>query len=70
MLIRAAISLDVTDLNSLRTTFARIEQSLGSVDCLVNAAGIGTGGPFLECDPATVNNIFGINVRRHTPLAP
>lgn len=54
--------VDVTSMDALRTEFIIVKETLGVVDCLVNAAGIGTGGPFIEHSEETINRILGINV--------
>ena len=53
---------DVTSMNALRAAFTSVREALGSVDCLVNAAGIGTGGPLIGHSEETINKIIGINV--------
>lgn len=49
-------------MEALRTAFTSVKEALGAVDCLVNAAGIGTGGPFTEHSEETINRIIAINV--------
>lgn len=53
---------DVTDTSSLSKAFDAISSQLGTVTCLVNAAGVGIGGPFLECQESTMRKILDINV--------
>lgn len=54
-------------MEGLRRVFAEVTQSFGSIDGLINAAGIGTGGPFVECDQATIERIIAINVSKYCP---
>lgn len=49
-------------MDALRKAFVSVKETLGAVDCLVNAAGIGTGGPFTEHGEETINKILAINV--------
>lgn len=58
-----AFSVDVTDANAIRATFAEIENSAGSVDLLVNNAGaIGPLGPFWENDFAEWSRALDVNL--------
>ncbi|KAL2202843.1 dehydrogenase with different specificitie [Sarocladium strictum] len=54
---------DVSDLEALSKVFDLIKQNHGPVNCLVNAAGIGPGGPFVECEQSTIERILAINVQ-------
>src|SRR5688572_25135633 len=38
--------MDVTDLGTIKETFAKIADKYGYIDCLVNNAGYGIGGAF------------------------
>ena len=57
-----AFSLDVTDRSSFARFIAEAERELGSLDVLVNNAGIMPIGPLLEEDEATTRRILDINV--------
>lgn len=55
-------SVDVASYDGLQSTFAEIAETFGCIQCLVNAAGVGTGGPFLECGKAVIDKILDVNV--------
>jgi NADP-dependent 3-hydroxy acid dehydrogenase YdfG len=59
------ISVDVTDINALRSGIQLAEEKFGSIDCLINNAGFAKGGDFTELTHAdhlrTVNvNLVGV----------
>ncbi|KAI1621362.1 dehydrogenase with different specificitie [Exophiala viscosa] len=54
--------VDVTQKKSLESTFEDIKNHFGSIDCLVTAAGVGTGGPFVDNSMDQINRIISINV--------
>ena len=43
-----AVTVDATDLASLRTAAAEVERQLGPVDILVNSVGVNSATPFFE----------------------
>lgn len=55
---------DITDEDVVRTTFNEIKNQFGPVTGLVNAAGIGLGGPFLQCTVQDMEAIWRVNVRQ------
>jgi NAD(P)-dependent dehydrogenase (short-subunit alcohol dehydrogenase family) len=58
-----ALSVDVTDELAIRATLAEVEKSAGSVDLLVNNAGmIGPLGPFWENDFAEWSRALDVNL--------
>jgi NAD(P)-dependent dehydrogenase (short-subunit alcohol dehydrogenase family) len=58
-----AVRADVGDAAAVRAMFARVKQELGPVAALVNNAGItGRIGPFMDSDPAAIEEVFRINV--------
>ncbi|EXJ85256.1 hypothetical protein A1O3_05931 [Capronia epimyces CBS 606.96] len=54
--------VDVSDPEALDATFTKLLSDFGSIDCLVTAAGVGTGGPFLEHDKRTIDRVISINL--------
>jgi NAD(P)-dependent dehydrogenase (short-subunit alcohol dehydrogenase family) len=58
----AAFALDVTDPASFRAFLTAVDERFGSLDVLVNNAGIMPIGPFLEESDATAQRILDINV--------
>jgi len=57
-----ALPLDVTQRPSFRAFLDTVDERLGSLDVLVNNAGIMPLGPFIEEDDATARRIIDINV--------
>ena len=57
-----ALPLDVTDPASFRSFLNTVDERLGSLDVIINNAGIMPIGPFLEEDDATARRIMDINV--------
>lgn len=58
-----AISLDLTDADTLRDVVGSAAKAAGEVYVLVNAAGTTARGGLDDIDPETFNSIFAINVR-------
>jgi 3-oxoacyl-[acyl-carrier protein] reductase len=64
--VKAAIATaDVSDINSVNTAVDNIQKELGNIDILINNAGIGTFGKFLELEPSVwenqvKTNLFGV----------
>lgn len=56
------VRLDVTDAESMVTAVAEVIDRFGSVDVLVNNAGISHIGAFEDTPPETVERIFATNV--------
>lgn len=57
------ISLDLTDVDTLRDLVGAAAIEAGGVDVLVNAAGTTARGGLDDIDPETFDSIFAINVR-------
>jgi 2-hydroxycyclohexanecarboxyl-CoA dehydrogenase len=58
-----AVSLDVTDRNSVATALENVDQELGPVDVLVNNAGWDEMRPFVETDEAFWDRVIEINFK-------
>jgi 2-hydroxycyclohexanecarboxyl-CoA dehydrogenase len=58
-----AVSLDVTDRNSVATALDNVDQELGPVDVLVNNAGWDEMRPFVETDEAFWDRVIEINFK-------
>jgi len=59
-----ALSVDVTDPQGVKQMVAQVEQQLGSVDLLVNNAGIGgRSGPIRETDADAWWRVLDVNLR-------
>lgn len=56
-----AVSVDITDPDSVRRAIAEVVEAYGTVDILVNNAGWDRGAPFLETDPELWAKIIAIN---------
>lgn len=57
-----AVPTDVADLAQVRRLAKRTLDEFGRVDLLVNNAGISTGGPCWEVDPAEWRRLWSVNV--------
>ncbi|MEM7567529.1 MAG: oxidoreductase [Pseudomonadota bacterium] len=55
--------LDLADVAALKETIAKAARDLGSVDVLVNAAGVTDRGGIRDADPETFDKLFAINAR-------
>ncbi|GGF99111.1 3-ketoacyl-ACP reductase [Pontibacter amylolyticus] len=61
--VKAAVApADVTDINSVNEAVKQIGAELGPIDILINNAGIGKFGKFLELEPAEWENIIRVNL--------
>jgi 3-oxoacyl-[acyl-carrier protein] reductase len=59
-----AFACDVTDLHSVETLAAKVEQTLGRIDMLVNNAGVaGFGGPLHQLAPESWERVLNTNLR-------
>lgn len=58
----AVVVADVANINAVNAAAAQIKKVLGPVDILINNAGIGTFGKFLELEPADWENIIKVNL--------
>jgi NAD(P)-dependent dehydrogenase (short-subunit alcohol dehydrogenase family) len=58
-----AVQLDVGRQESIDAMVSGVVERAGSLDVLVNNAGIVSIGPFLEITPQTFDRIFAVNVK-------
>jgi NAD(P)-dependent dehydrogenase (short-subunit alcohol dehydrogenase family) len=58
----SAWTCDVADADAVHALAADVEDAGGPVDVLVNNAGVGIGGPFLEASVADWDWLMGVNV--------
>jgi 3-oxoacyl-[acyl-carrier protein] reductase len=59
-----ALECDVTDLRSVETLAAHVDQTLGRLDVLVNNAGVGGfGGPLHQLPPESWDKVLNTNLR-------
>jgi 3-oxoacyl-[acyl-carrier protein] reductase len=58
----AIATADVADRNAVENAVAQIQNELGPIEILINNAGIGKFGKFLELSPEEWENIIRINV--------
>ena len=56
------LTMDVTDAQSISTTFAEVQRRIGQVDVLVNNAGVGGGEPVAGSTEADWRRIIDTNV--------
>ncbi len=61
--VKASIAIaDVSDINSVNLAVESIQKELGNIDILINNAGTGTFGKFLELQPAEWENQIKVNL--------
>ncbi|TLS36822.1 3-ketoacyl-ACP reductase [Pseudalkalibacillus caeni] len=61
--VNASIAIaDISNLEQVETAIGMLKNELGPADILINNAGIGTYGPFLEIDPEEWKRTFEVNV--------
>jgi NAD(P)-dependent dehydrogenase (short-subunit alcohol dehydrogenase family) len=60
---------DVRDRAQVAAGVDAVVERFGSLDCVVANAGIGTYGPFLEMDPAAIDDMIDVNLRGTIHLA-
>jgi 3-oxoacyl-[acyl-carrier protein] reductase len=60
--VAATAVADVADRTAVNVAVATIQQELGPVDILINNAGIGTFGKFLELEPEQWEHIIQVNL--------
>ncbi|MBN8208786.1 3-ketoacyl-ACP reductase [Bacillus sp. NTK071] len=53
---------DIAEIEEVNEAVANLEKNLGPADVLINNAGIGLYGPFLELDPKDFKHTFEVNV--------
>lgn len=57
-----AITVDVTDDASIKQAFTEARNNFGSIDILINNAGIATSAPFIKIDNHSWSNILDVNL--------
>jgi len=57
-----ALTADVSDINSINSAVEKALAEFGHIDILINNAGIGTFGNFLELEPSTWERIIQVNL--------
>jgi 3-oxoacyl-[acyl-carrier protein] reductase len=58
----AIATADISDIHQVNTAVESILAQLGSIDILINNAGIGTFGKFLELEPAVWEQMIKVNL--------
>lgn len=58
----SAVTADVSDINSINNAVEKVQSELGFIDILINNAGIGKFGKFLELEPSQWEEIIKINL--------
>ncbi|WP_313024454.1 SDR family NAD(P)-dependent oxidoreductase [Pseudomonas lopnurensis] len=58
-----AVAMDVSSAASVREAFSQIEQDLGTIDLIVNNAGVAATQSVLEHDEATWNQVLDTNLK-------
>ena len=57
-----ALPCDLTDLPALTAVLEKARAAFGTLDVLINNAGVTTTGPFVDIDPASIPRDIGINL--------
>ena len=57
-----ALPCDLTDLPALTAALEKARAAFGTLDLLINNAGVTTTGPFVDIDPASIPRDIGINL--------
>ncbi|MEL3971913.1 3-ketoacyl-ACP reductase [Rossellomorea oryzaecorticis] len=61
--VKASVAAaDISDMEQVESAISRLQDELGPADILINNAGIGTYGKFLEIDPENWKRTFEVNV--------
>lgn len=61
--VKASVAVaDISKMDQVNQAVAKLSKELGSADILINNAGIGTYGSFLEIDPEDFKRTFEVNV--------
>ncbi|QMU26750.1 3-ketoacyl-ACP reductase [Adhaeribacter radiodurans] len=58
----SVVTADIADINAVNAAAVQIKKVLGPVDILINNAGTGTFGKFLELEPAEWGKIIQVNL--------
>ena len=53
---------DVSDIDAVNSAVAQLKQDIGTIDILINNAGVGAFGKFMELEPAKWKQIIEINL--------
>ena len=56
------VTADVSDFNAMQTAVKQVESELGAIDILINNAGVGIFGGFLEVSPEDFKKVLDINL--------
>ncbi len=56
------VTADVADRRQVEEAWGRIEQRLGTVEVLVNNAGIGCWGPFVDVEAEEIERVLAVNL--------
>jgi len=56
------IPMDVTDIESIKIAVQLVQERFGTIDCIVNNAGIFVGGPIVEVELEDFEKLININV--------
>lgn len=56
------LGVDVTDINAFKNAVEVAENKFGTIDCLINNAGVAKGGDFLEVSHADQLNMVNVNL--------
>jgi 3-oxoacyl-[acyl-carrier protein] reductase len=59
----STVGLDVTDMASIETCLDQVTNDLGSLDILINNAGVAVSKPFLEQNEADWETVVGTNLK-------
>ncbi len=61
--IKTAIALaDISDMEAVNVAVEKVKEELGAIDILINNAGVGAFGKFMELEPAKWKEIIDINL--------
>jgi 3-oxoacyl-[acyl-carrier protein] reductase len=58
----AIATADVSDINQVNNAVSQIKSAFGFIDILINNAGVGMFGKFLELDPSDWENVVKVNL--------
>src|SRR4029077_14380084 len=56
------LACNLTDLPALTAALEKARAAFGTLDLLINNAGVTTTGPFVDIDPASIPRDIGINL--------
>jgi 3-oxoacyl-[acyl-carrier protein] reductase len=61
--VKTSIAIaDVSDIDAVNSAVAKVKTELGAIDILINNAGVGAFGKFMELEPAQWKQIIEINL--------